>query len=69
MNGSWYYLDASGVMKTGWQGTNTGRYYLDPSGAMYMAVLKDNDALYYLAFSTRSHESWLAAGRWEPGII
>ena len=33
-DGSWYYLDGSGAMKTGWLKDNGSWYYLQDSGAM-----------------------------------
>ena len=33
-DGSWYYLDETGVMKTGWKQVDGNWYYLNGSGAM-----------------------------------
>ena len=49
---TWYYLDASGAMKTGWfQDTNGLWYYLDPaSGAMKTGWFQDYTGTWYYCY-------------------
>ena len=35
VNGSWYYMNGSGEMQTGWQYIGGRWYYLGTDGAMY----------------------------------
>nr|WP_270547664.1 hypothetical protein [Clostridium butyricum] len=39
--GSWYYLNASGAMQTGWVNDNGTWYYCNASGAMQTGWLLD----------------------------
>ncbi|MFS9275938.1 N-acetylmuramoyl-L-alanine amidase family protein, partial [Streptococcus mitis] len=50
-NGTWYYLNNSGAMATGWVNYNGTWYYLNNSGAMATGWVKDGDQWYYLASS------------------
>ena len=55
---SWYYLDADGLITTGWQKLNGTWYYLDPvTGAMQTGWVWDGNAWYYCNSS----------GAWVPG--
>lgn len=49
INGSWYYFDSIGYMKTGWVNDNGVWYYMQPSGAMKTGWVNDNNAWYHLA--------------------
>ena len=46
--GSWYYLNANGIMQTGWINDNGTWYYCDASGAMQTGWLNDGGTWYYL---------------------
>ena len=46
--GSWYYLNANGIMQTGWILDNGTWYYCDASGAMQTGWLNDRGTWYYL---------------------
>ena len=46
-DGSWYYLDGSGAMKTGWLKDNGSWYYLQDSGAMKTGWMKVSGKWYY----------------------
>lgn len=46
-DGSWYYLDGSGAMKTGWLKDNGSWYYLQDSGAMKTGWMKVSSKWYY----------------------
>ena len=46
--GAWYYLDANGIMQTGWLNDRGTWYYLESSGAMKTGWLNDNGTWYYL---------------------
>ena len=48
MNGTWYFLNGSGAMKTGWVQDGSTWYYLQSSGAMKTGWLNDNGTWYYL---------------------
>ena len=48
-NSTWYYLDASGKMATGWVYSNGTYYYMNPSnGAMVTGWIQLNNIWYYL---------------------
>ena len=48
-NSTWYYLDASGKMATGWVYSNGAYYYMNPSnGAMVTGWFQLNNIWYYL---------------------
>ena len=48
-NSTWYYLDASGKMTTGWVYSNGSYYYMNPSnGAMVTGWFQLNNIWYYL---------------------
>lgn len=52
INGTWYYFDYNGVMKTGWFVDSDGKkYYLDQSGAMQTGVIQVEGKIYLLASS------------------
>ena len=48
---SWYYLEASGAMKTGWVKDNNKWYYMNKDGAMQTGWIIDNNSKYYLGNS------------------
>lgn len=45
--GTWYYLNNSGTMKTGWVKDNDTWYYLDNSGAMKTGWFTVSGKWYY----------------------
>ena len=47
-DGAWYYLDANGIMATGWLNDRGTWYYLAASGAMQTGWINDNGTWYYL---------------------
>ncbi len=46
-DGAWYYLNANGIMQTGWQNVGGTWYYLNASGAMQTGWINDNGTWYY----------------------
>ena len=46
--GTWYYLDASGAMRTGWLRDGSVWYYLRASGAMATGWVLDGGSWYYM---------------------
>ena len=66
-DGAWYYLDAAGIMKTGWQQVGGVWYYLNGSGAMQTGWVNDNGTWYYCNASGAMLENqWFqdSDGRW-----
>ena len=71
-DGSWYYLDGSGAMKTGWLKDNGSWYYLQDSGAMKTGWMKVAGKWYYayssgaLAINTTTPDGYRvnANGEW-----
>ena len=47
-NVAWYYLNADGVMQTGWIWSVDAWYYLDPDGKMHKGWLDEGGNRYYL---------------------
>lgn len=45
---TWYYLNQSGVMQTGWIKDKVEWYFLKPNGAMQTGWIEDNGNEYYL---------------------
>lgn len=45
---TWYYLESSGAMKTGWVSDNNKWYYMNKDGAMQTGWIIDNNSKYYL---------------------
>uniref|UniRef100_UPI000C17BD22 N-acetylmuramoyl-L-alanine amidase family protein n=3 Tax=unclassified Clostridium TaxID=2614128 RepID=UPI000C17BD22 len=68
IQGTWYYFDSNGIMKTGWLKDTDGTWYnLAPSGEMKTGWLKDTDGnWYYLAPSGAMRTGWLkdTDGNW-----
>ena len=63
--GSWYYLNDLGEMKTGWVKCNDSWYYLNNSGKMEIGWVKDNSVWYYLDSSGRMKTGWIKDdGKW-----
>ena len=60
-NGTWYYLDATGTMKTGWVQAGAW-YYLNASGAMQTGWINDNGTWYYCNASGAMQTGWLLDG-------
>lgn len=48
---TWYYLETSGAMKTGWVRVNNKWYYMNKDGAMQTGWVIDNNSKYYLESS------------------
>ncbi|WP_294405852.1 N-acetylmuramoyl-L-alanine amidase family protein [uncultured Clostridium sp.] len=65
-SGAWYYLDANGIMQTGWLNDRGTWYYLNASGAMQTGWLNDRGTWYYLNASGAMQTGWLkdTDGRW-----
>ncbi len=61
-NGTWYFLDAAGIMKTGWVNDNGTWYYLNASGAMQTGWVNDNGTWYYCNASGAMQTGWLLDG-------
>ena len=59
VGGTWYYLDAEGIMQTGWLNDRGTWYYLNASGAMQTGWLNDNGTWYYLNASGAMQTGWL----------
>lgn len=61
-DGKWYYLDAAGVMQTGWQQIDDTWYYLWPNGSMATGWMQTNEAdnrvWYYLDGSGAMATGW-----------
>ena len=57
--GSWYYLNANGIMQTGWINDNGTWYYCDASGAMQTGWLNDGGTWYYLQSNGAMKTGWL----------
>ena len=60
-NGTWYYLDTTGTMKTGWVQAGSW-YYLNASGAMQTGWINDNGTWYYCNASGAMQTGWLLDG-------
>ena len=66
-DGAWYYLDAAGIMKTGWQQVGGVWYFLNTSGAMQTGWVNDNGTWYYCnASGAMLANQWFqdSDGRW-----
>ena len=64
--GAWYYLDANGIMQTGWVNDRGTWYYCNASGAMQTGWLLDGSTWYYLQANGAMKTGWLqdTDGRW-----
>ena len=60
--GSWYYLNAGGVMHTGWLKADGKWYFLTGSGAMKTGWLLNGGKWYYLTGSGAMKTGWLWDG-------
>ena len=58
-DGNWYYLNAEGVMVTGWLNDRGTWYYMNQSGAMQTGWLNDRGTWYYLNASGAMQTGWL----------
>ena len=57
---SWYYLNNSGAMLTGWIQINSGWFYLSESGAMVIGWQKIGDYWYYFRESgLMAADTWI----------
>ena len=72
--GSWYYLNGSGAMATGWLNLGGTWYYLNGSGAMATGWLNLRGTWYYLTGSgAMAANTWIGSyyvngsGAWVPG--
>jgi hypothetical protein len=61
-SGAWYYLNANGIMQTGWVNNNGTWYYCNASGAMQTGWLLDGSTWYYLNASGAMQTGWLLDG-------
>ena len=59
INGTWYYFESDGTMKTGWLKLGSTWYYLNGSGAMQTGWLKLGNTWYYLNGSGAMQIGWL----------
>ncbi|MEW9978566.1 N-acetylmuramoyl-L-alanine amidase family protein [Clostridium butyricum] len=57
--GAWYYLNANGIMQTGWVNDNGTWYYCNASGAMQTGWLLDGSTWYYLQANGAMKTGWL----------
>jgi FOG: Glucan-binding domain (YG repeat) len=48
INNSWYYMDSTGKVQTGWISYNDNWYYIDNNGVMKTGWVYDNGNWYYL---------------------
>ena len=56
-NGTWYYLNDEGIMKTGWFQDKDGKwYYLDTDGAMKIGWIQLKGIWYYLEPSSTGYK-------------
>ena len=46
VGGSWYYLNSSGSMRTGWLNLDGAWYYLGPDGGMFTGTHTINGRVY-----------------------
>ncbi|MGI6094960.1 MAG: L,D-transpeptidase family protein [Lachnospiraceae bacterium] len=73
-NGSWYYLEESGVMVTGWLYERDNWYYLNGDGTMATGWLNKGENWYYLKEDGAMATGWLnEGGSWyylkEDGVM
>lgn len=59
IDGTWYYFDSTGYMKTGWVNDNGTWYYMQPSGAMKTGWEKDGGTWYYMQSSGAMKTGWV----------
>lgn len=59
INGSWYYFDSVGYMKTGWVNDRGTWYYMQSSGAMKTGWLNVGGAWYYMQSSGAMKTGWV----------
>ena len=64
-DGTWYYLDESHVISTGWVKVNGTWYYMSGSGAMQTGWVKVNGTWYYMNGSGAMQTGWVKVnGTW-----
>jgi glucan-binding YG repeat protein len=64
-DGAWYYLDAEGVMVTGWQSVGGKWYFFNEHGAMQTGWAKDSGKWYYLGSDGAMRTGWQRIdGKW-----
>lgn len=59
IDGTWYYFDSTGYMKTGWVNDGGTWYYMQSSGAMKIGWVNDNGTWYYLQSSGAMKTGWI----------
>lgn len=59
IDGSWYYFDSTGYMKTGWIQDGSTWYYAGPSGALKTGWINDNGNWYYTSLSAAMQIGWV----------
>lgn len=59
IDGTWYYFDSTGYMKTGWVNDGGTWYYMQSSGAMKTGWVNDNGTWYYLQSSGAMKTGWI----------
>lgn len=65
LNGTWYYMDNTGIMTTSWQNVNGTWYYMNDTGAMTTGWQNVNGTWYYMDDSGAMTTGWqLVNGSW-----
>lgn len=65
IDGSWYFFDSSGTMRTGWEKEGEKWYYFSASGRMVTGWLKQGENWYYLNSSGEMTVGWKQVnGKW-----
>ena len=59
IDGSWYFFDSSGTMRTGWEKEGGKWYYFSASGRMVTGWLKQGENWYYLNSKGAMQTGWL----------
>ncbi|MFL0163587.1 hypothetical protein [Candidatus Clostridium helianthi] len=62
INGSWYYFDSTGYMKSGWVNDGGTWYYMQPSGEMKTGWINNGGTWYYLQSSGAMKTGWVNDG-------
>jgi alpha-amylase len=65
INGTWYYLNGSGIMQTGWVLSNGKWYYMNTNGSMATGWVNTNGKWYFLNGAGDMATGWvLSNGKW-----
>lgn len=65
VNGTWYFMNSSGIMQTGWISSNGKWYYINTDGSMATGWINVGDKWYFLNSSGDMATGWvLSNGKW-----